>query len=379
MRAKTIAFSFVLIGLGLTASSCRGPSATPDAWMRIPAPPPPLAVGQAPPLEFRGANNPKDDRFGDTDCNSPVIWDGDECIIFNSAGHPWRNAGPDPFGPAESSVSITFDNEVNGGRWFESVWREEDGTLYSWYHHEPNDVCPQTRPKRHLTAPKIGAARSIDGGLTWKDLGIVLTAPPGFRCDTENFYFAGGNGDFSVILDGEKEYFYFFISTYGDLSEQGVAVARMAYADRDAPVGKVWKWHDGGWREPGVGGRLTPIFGIVKDWHAKDANAFWGPSIHWNTYLETYVILLNRTMDSNWKQEGIYVTYNPDLSDPTDWTPPAKILDRADLLSRLRRHSAWYPQVIGVEKGETDKRAGRLARLYVMGESYWEIEFRKEE
>jgi hypothetical protein len=39
----------------------------------------------------------------------------------------------------------------------------------------------------------------------------------------------------------------------------------------------------------------------------------------------------------------------------------------------------WYPQVMGVDKArrETDKLAGRAARLFVRGQSRWEIEFLK--
>lgn len=80
-----------------------------------------------------------------------------------------------------------------------------------------------------MSGSKIGAVRSADNGATWRDLGIVLEARPGtLRCDTTNYYFAGGNGDFSIMLDARGEWLYFFISTYaGDISEQGVSVARM--------------------------------------------------------------------------------------------------------------------------------------------------------
>lgn len=39
----------------------------------------------------------------------------------------------------------------------------------------------------------------------------------------------------------------------------------------------------------------------------------------------------------------------------------------------------WYPQVIGTDPGgrETDKLAGRVARLFVHGKSAWEIVFAK--
>jgi hypothetical protein len=218
-----------------------------------------------------------------------------------------------------------------------------------------------------LTSPKIGVVISYDDGATWKDLGIVLEAPPDTdNCQTANKFFAGGHGDVSAMLDANKEFVYLFFSTYyGKHAEQGVAVARMRFADRHEPVGKVWKWHEGRWKSPGIGGRVTPIFSAQTDWHQKDANAFWGAAVHWNTHLECYAMLLNRAKDWKWTQEGIYVTFIRDLADPREWTPPRRIVEGGN----------WYPQVIGLEKGETDKLAGRIARFFVGGKSDSEIVF----
>lgn len=252
--------------------------------------------------------------------------------------------------------------------------KASDGVLYGWYHFEPAGICTGAHPKSpqmHLTAPRIGAVKSMDNGATWTDLGVVLEADPNLKCDTQNYYFAGGNGDFCIMLDPCERYLYFFISTYSiDTAQQGVALARMAWADRDAPAGKVAKFHNGKWAEPGVGGRVTPVFPARVDWHRADADAFWGPSVHWNTHLKQYVMLLNRTKDGNWTQEGIYVCYNPELSNPDGWTTPVKILDATG-------PDRWYPQVIGTGFGETDKVAGRNPRLFVRGTSRWELGFER--
>ncbi|MBI4663829.1 MAG: hypothetical protein HY735_33930 [Verrucomicrobia bacterium] len=329
---------------------------------------PTVELRAAPLLRFRGANSSDPNRPGETDCNSPAHWDGGTFYLFNSAGHPWRSSGTDLFHLTQSYRRVEYDNRVNGGRWIESTWKANDGALYGWYHLEPAGLCPGTR----LTAPKIGALRSTDNGDTWSDLGIILEAPSNtLRCDTKNYYFAGGNGDFCVIADAKLEYFYFFISTYtGPASEQGVAVARMLCADRDHPVGKVSKWRQGRWEEPGLGGCVTPIFPAMTDWHRSDANAFWGASVHWNSHLQTYVMLLNRAQDGDWTQEGIYVSFNSNLAVPRGWGRPKRIL------SGLGKDD-WYPQVIGSDptKHETDKLAGRTARLFVRGQSRWEIVF----
>ena len=298
------------------------------------------------------------------DCNTPSHWDKDLFYVFNSTGHPFRSFGEDLFHLGKPE-KIEFDNRVNGGRWIEATWRVDDGTLYGWYHNEPARLCPGT----NLTAPKIGALRSTDNGLRWKDLGVILEARRDtLRCDAQNGYFAGGHGDFCVMLDEGQEYLYVFYGNYaGGVGEQGVAVARMAWRDRDAPVGKVRKWYDGGFREPGLGGRRTPTFAAMTAWERADCDAFWGPSVHWNTHLKQYVMLLNRAKGKGWGQEGIYVSFSRDLAAPMAWSKPRKILDGGK----------WYPVVVGLGDGMrgTDKLAGRVARFFMGQQSKHEIVF----
>jgi hypothetical protein len=132
------------------------------------------------------------------------------------------------------------------------------------------------------------------------------------------------------------------------------------------------KWHQGQWSEPGLGGQATPFLPAAVDWANDDANAFWGPSVHWNSHLKQHVMLLNRARDAKWTQEGVYISFSSRLADPRKWSPPEKILDGL-------RPDEWYPQVVGLdsEARETDKLAGQRARLFVRGASRWEITFRR--
>ncbi|MBI5766975.1 MAG: hypothetical protein HZA93_04220 [Verrucomicrobia bacterium] len=302
------------------------------------------------------------------DSNSPAFWRDGRLFWFGSHGSPWLSAGPDQFGPWDTRAA-SVPSPDSSPKWIEAVWPDSDGVIFGWYHAEPVNLIAEST----LTAPKVGAAVSFDGGYTMNDLGFILESGDPIDPTAQNGYFAGGHGDCSAVLDRSKKYFYFFFGNYGGAAEtQGVCVARMAYEDRHNPSGKVWKYHNGAWQEAGRGGRVTPIFPVRKAWASRYPDAFWGPSVHWNTHLNCYVMLLNRAAGvPSWGQEGVYVSFCADLTKPETWSEPRKVLDRAE----IGDPGSYYPQVMGLESGGTDRWAGETARLYVRGVSKWEIDF----
>ncbi len=303
----------------------------------------------------------------ETDSNSPAFWDDHELVLYNSTGlGPVRSTGSDEF-DLSASQPVVLGQSVHKPYWIESAWRDGDGTVFAWYHHEPPPVCKNSR----LTAPEIGALISRDGGHSFEDLGIIITSGFANNCDAQNGYFAGGNGDFTVALGRKRDYFYFLFSNYGGPTDaQGVAIARMPFHRRHSPHGSVEKYHSGAWLEPGIGGLVTPIFSATVPWESPNADSFWGPSVHFNTYLKKFVMLLNRSCCSPWwPQEGVYVSFNDDLSNPAGWTAPSRIFEGG----------SWYPQVLGNGQNGTDAKAGRVARFYMNGASNWQIVFTKDE
>ena len=77
------------------------------------------------------------------------------------------------------------------------------------------------------------------------------------------------------------------------------------------------------WEYPG---RNAARAATTSPWHdgRPAADAFWGPSLHWNTSLQRYVMLLNRTRDEAFTNEGIYVSFAPGLDDPRAWSATTK-------------------------------------------------------
>jgi hypothetical protein len=322
---------------------------------------------------------------GVADSNSPAVWDLVDGLptlhVLTSVNGEPRLAVGGRLATLASAAPVAFSVRPPHGVWMESVIPDVDGTWYGYYHNEipADDLCGD--PDR--VVPRIGAARSTDYGATWEDLGVILEAPRGSHvCESENFYFVGGVGDFTAVLDADARDVYFFYSQYvGREWGQGVAVARLAWADRDDPVGRIATWTRGVWLParvfPAPDGdeteRMfypagTPIYRAAESWHVEgpSVDAFWGPSVHWNTHLEQYVMLLNRARDMHWAQEGIYIAFSPTLEDPSQWSAPQKLLDGG----------GWYPQVIGLEPGSgTDRTAGAVARLFVAGRSDYLIQF----
>ena len=320
---------------------------------------------------------------GDVDSNSPAIWArvfgrNTLFVMTSVAGRPSTASGRN-FTQLSRAAEATVEPWPGGGIWMEAIIKDDDDTWYGYYHNEnPATMCAGV----DKVMPRIGAVRSFDRGATWEPLGVVLEAPPRtYDCQTNNQYFVGGVGDFSVQLGASGVDLFFFYSLYlRESSGQGVGVARLAWADRDDPRGKIMVWRDGVWipatrfRTP-IGDRwtypaATPIFATAESWHDgdHDADAFWGPSVHWNTYLGRFVMLLNRAKNEKYDQEGIYISYASRLSDPRGWSRPAKILNGG----------RWYPQVLGLEDGQgTDKTAGEWARFYMQGSSRHFIRFSK--
>ena len=323
---------------------------------------------------------------GSVDSNSPALWtltNGRRRLkVFTStAGTPSVSAGLRirRMQPAEP---VTIVNPPAHGVWFEAVVADDQNVWYAVYHNEiPAERCERL----DRTVPQIGLMRSDDDGVTWTDLGAILKADRNrIACDTTNAYFVGGIGDVSAVLNDEHTDLYIFFTQYSPTpSGQGVSVARLPWAHRDAPAGRADVWVDGIWQapelidEPGpddttatvtVSPEGTALFPTERPWHDEDpgGDAFWGPSVHWNTHLEQWVMLLNRTANDDWTQDGVYVSFASTLDDPSQWTPPVRIIEGG----------RWYPQVIGLEPGiGTDKVAGETARLFIGGESTRVIRF----
>ncbi|MBI2186107.1 MAG: hypothetical protein HYU37_03155 [Acidobacteria bacterium] len=163
--------------------------------------------------------------------------------LTSFGGIPARHSGAS-LDQIQQAGPATVVPHPGHGIWIESIVPDESGAWYGYYHHErPAEACG--RGDRFI--PRLGAVRSTDYGSTWEHLGFILEAPAdSLACDSSNRFVLGGIGDVSAVLDHTKTSLFLYFSQYSKTpSDQGIAVARLAWADRDAPVGRVTIWRNG--------------------------------------------------------------------------------------------------------------------------------------
>ena len=117
--------------------------------------------------------------------------------------------------------------------------------------------------------------------------------------------------------------------------------------------------------------RGTPLVAPTQAWHDGDdkVDAFWGPSVHWNTAIEQYVMLLNRAKDESYTQEGIYVSYAPRARRSVAVDAAAEDPERRPLVPAGGR----------LVHGHRDRQARRrvVAVFHERAKSEWMINFSK--
>lgn len=366
------------------------------------------------------------------DCNMAEFWIGDTFRIFPGKygedpvwgeSHDLKWADGPNVDAAFSSPASAFKEPImppntkpgtpglHGAVWFETIYQDKKDasgkTLYGIYH---NENYPATLPFDPVTGKgyqdknwpeglrgpatatavcRIGVMKSIDGGRSWENRGIFIEDnQPRLILKPYNtgINFAGGVGDPSAVASGD--WLYLFYGEYGyagkydsasynpDLEHSGqcISIARIKLSDLDAPEGKAQRWDGKGFNAAydGIG---KPIVSIQIPKSAGGGPAsnpkskyYWGPSVSWNTYLKSWVMLMARSEGSSWKGSGIYISFNKneDLgqgNNSQDWTTPKLLLD-------LPGHIVWYPSLQPLnEKGDeqnkyTCLKLGEKARLF---------------
>lgn len=300
---------------------------------------------------------------------------------------------------------------LHGAVWFETLYKDpkdtSEKTLYALYHNEnypstlPYDSTtgegyldvkwPQglKGPETKTAVCRIGIMKSVDGGKSWADKGIILEdLQPRLILKPHNvgINFAGGVGDPSAVANGG--YLYIFFGEYGypgkydsltydtatEWKAQCISIARIALSDLDNPAGKAKRW-DGAAFNISYDGSGVPVKSIqipLEEGGGPASSAtgkyYWGPSVSWNTYLNCWVMLMAKAEGPSWKGSSLYISFNKnaDLGEGDNsqqWSAPQLLINKPG-------HTLWYPslQPFSTASDKANKytsvQLGQKARLF---------------
>jgi hypothetical protein len=225
--------------------------------------------------DYMGPNNPVDMDFP----YCPVMIDGEYWVIYKNGYHEpvyrykgtnIENAVRQPDGSITTPLRAAY---FLGGMWYDPTEKK----LYAPIHDEANPYATNVERQIHL-------ASSNDKGLTWKYEGLLIGRdnPVNSKNPAEfsGLFWDGSDGDHHLFVDKRSGYIYLYtihwITTKVGLNLQyfmRFGVARCAISDKMAP-GKWWKFYNGNWNEPGVGGKISYV------------NAY---RVTYNNYLQKYI------------------------------------------------------------------------------------------
>jgi len=366
------------------------------------------------------------------DCNMSTAWVGNRFRIFPGKygedpvwgdGHELKIGEgatvSEAFSlPPEAFVRTSLppvvkpeEDGLHGAVWFESIYQlpsDPSGkTLYSLYHNEnyPSTLIYKPETGEGMSddnwppgllgdssiqaAPRIGIMKSVDGGDSWENLGIILedTNDRMIRLPiNKNYCFPGGVGDPSAIANGD--FLYVFYGEYAyprpfsattwtseeEASGQCVSVARIPLADLDNPAKGAKRWNGQSFSTPWNGaGRPIESLQIPRSEGGGgvsqgDEFYYWGPSVSWNDELQCWVMLMGRVDGPFWVGGKLFLSINPnkDLGEGDNsqqWSTPVEIINRPG-------HTLWYPSLQPDDSPEsialkrTCLKLGKFSRLW---------------
>jgi len=369
---------------------------------------------------------------GIVDCNMAEAWIKDTFRIFSGKQGEdpvWGYADQLRFASGSNADSVfdtrwenyvtpiippnvgPYETGLHGAVWFETIYKDtndkSDKTLYALYHNENYPLNYPYRPETEegyslekwpvgllgdsteAAVCRIGIMKSGDAGRTWFDKGIVLEDRQPrmiLKPNNTSVDFAGGVGDPSAVTSGE--YLYIFYSEYGypgtyneesydpvkEWSGQCISVARIPLKELDNPSSKAKRWDGSNFSisYDGIGKPIAALQIPVENGggptSSETAKYFWGPSVSWNTYLQSWIMLMAKAEAPKWGGSSVFISFNrhKDLGkglNSQDWSEPELLLDKKGGI-------IWYPSLQPTSTPEdirnkySSLRMGKRARLY---------------
>ncbi len=147
-----------------------------------------------------------------------------------------------------------FDNGYAG---ISGAWRAPSGELLAIYHAEDQEGMQRNKEGIPGFYCRIALAVSHNGGAMFEKRGPILT---GQLAKVAGGRFDQGVGEPWLLAAPGGRFLYCYYDSHESIGGRGVTICMARCAVADAMKPDAWrKWFDGGFTEPGLGGRDTPV------------------------------------------------------------------------------------------------------------------------
>lgn len=242
---------------------------------------------------------------------------------FTAAGTTWAVDGKQPYDMGAQAPAVLKrgppDSPSSCGQWIQHA-ELEGKRLYGWVHNET--ACNYS--KGGQTHASMTIAASADYGLTWKIEGPIITGtdPPAVGKET-------GDSCPSVVRGDDGFDYAYCLHNGGHSWDGGYGFIARAPSSNPGP-GQWKKFFNGGWSEPGVGGKSSPVNGLGV--------------AYWTTTLQTVSV--------NWVKGGIGLQASADRLHFTQvFSQPLMLVAPGDWGRKNGLELVSYPDLIDAKTG----------------------------
>ncbi|HOI30244.1 MAG TPA: T9SS type A sorting domain-containing protein [Melioribacteraceae bacterium] len=254
-------------------------------------------------------------------------------------GNDFSNLEPFPLQGGQAVLILEpsgtgFDSSYAGAY---SVIPANNGTDLLMFYHAENHPC--NFPNPFMAA--IGLARSTDGGITWQRRGQVLStaAPKPANCNFQIW----GVGNPTVFKSKDGNYLYMMFTEWlrgNPVSRPDLIYLARAAVSSDGEPGSWFKYSNGSFSQPGLGGLGTPVInqpppdGLTSVYAAL-------PAVSYNTAIDQFIVVFQ-------SRNGIHISTS---SNGISWDTPRLIWNERDFyLSSIQgQPGVAYPSLISLD------------------------------
>jgi len=223
------------------------------------------------------------------------------------------------------------------GQWIQHV-ELTGNTVLAFVHDET--ACRYQAGQTHKS---MSLAVSKDYGLTWKDLGQVITGTDAPTANKNT-----GEGD-CTFVNGHDGYYY----AYCGRPRDHAAIALRAPVSNPGP-GRWMKFYQGEWSQPGLGGDATNLNLTLSKGQSLNTSA-----AYWTTTGET---ILTGNQDSS--NKGVY--FSSDHKTFTDLKEPLLVLDPGIWKRPDPSEVVGYAVILDAKTG-----SNQLSNSWMLTYAYW--------